>query len=308
MSDNPNVNDAPRSHLHSKFFWVGLSLLVLGLGLLAYSFFFLDCLTNPQALALKFILPLLGGFIAWTFRGNAELSVQGIFTAGSVLSLGGGYVVFYLLLQFLFSDPQIKLVCPDGPNAALMRVSQELANTTHSFEKVGDQPNEKAKVRVAAQAVLSGLSAIKDDGLKWREITVKYLYSAKAKLLLALVADKDADALIEGARYARSAEEHADYGLTLIDHFRADPSVSEDARAAYLSEISSDQIDEQLKYIKLLALAYLVAAGIPDAQPRLTTVLDDINIGYLRDQAADREEVVKWFCIQYPDASKLCKT
>lgn len=123
----PAPGDAPAgaqgSRMEWRWFIVGASLLVVGVGF-AFWGFSRGTLTLDQQRILRWILPLAGGFAAGAFVGSINVTFRGALPALAV-SATGGFGVWLLTSGFLRSDD------PPPPTPTLisvraMRDGQEL--------------------------------------------------------------------------------------------------------------------------------------------------------------------------------------
>jgi hypothetical protein len=296
---------------------------VLGVGVTLFAFFMVyeafqkTCLTSQQMTLLRFVLPLAGGFIAWTFAGQMTAKAKKL-GLGLTVAASGGFAVF--LLSVLLLEPNVgeegKGSCAaQGPNRSqvlLRDFATNVANVNAHFSELKIAAGNRENVHREAVGLVGEGNALPDSELRIVERILKTQYLAQLQLICALTIDVRVKSAIEdGARCAAAAIRLGEDASKLIAAAEHEGSSAQE-RAEVSEFVAKKRTREKIVYVEGLAAMFLHLVAEDHQIGDKTTMavvlrrFEPLSYDFLKQHNASTEEVMQWFCKKYPQQARLC--
>lgn len=296
--------------LEMKFYILGCVVVIFA-GIIFYKVFFATetCLNAKQIAMLKYLLPIVGGFLAWTILGKIQITTDKLIP-GLMIAAGGGFAV-YLLSSQIFDINNTSLNCNYRVilEDKLTDLGHELTNLHASFSDSKLQSSNRPQVNTAALNLLKKLEGLKQVEPGTRKVTY-YNYLASTALMASMTYDLSTPEVDDAKKYAKKALLSAEEAIHEIETVKQS---NDDASLKYFSDYQTE--DKSLYYMGLSQVLLLQLASQGQQSIGINVTVGDIvdtfsKVDYkaLQSWGLNTEGPVAWFCHEHSEEKKICGT
>lgn len=307
-SDTSIVEDKNSTPLEMRFYILGC-IIVIFAGFIFYKVFFAPetCLNQKQLGLLKFLLPIVGGFLAWTFSGKISVNTDKIIP-GLIITAFGGFAI-YILSSHIFDLKDSPMACNIQviEEDKLERIAHDITNLNASFSDSKLQPENLPQVNEKALKLLKQLEGLPDDESGARKVYYNN-YIASTALMASMTFDITSIESEDAKKYANVALNAANNAIATINILKRSPDIKS------LDNFAENDTEDKAIYYKGLSQILLLQLANQDQESTNIAVNDIVNTfnkvdaKVLKKWALKTDSPVIWFCDQHPEVKKICET
>jgi hypothetical protein len=276
--------------IRTQKFVIGMTVLLAALGLMAWGFS-KSCLEPHQYWLLHAIIPLAGGFIAWSFHGALNMHVTNSVWEGFTVGAVGGFGVFLIMLHVL-EPPRTSGCSTPRPSSSIrfQELRTEVINLISEYNNQRSRPDLLADTRRRGRQLGADLLQVSRDDLSPAEIVALRLNSSAAYLISGMAEDlmkaPDKRFVLECADVA---VEQAHMGLQIIEDTH---------EAEFVKFVRGDFIRDRLSFT--LAASLALQAKYRGQDPDLVlAALRNMDRGFRTKSNIKGEPVLASFCEKF---------
>lgn len=288
--------------LESRFFVVGVVVLVFTLGITGYAIIGKPLCDDVSINSLIFLLSISGGFLAWTFAGSIVVRTRKPLF-GLMIVASGGFAVF-VILQMKLDPAKMRMhgSCQTqviGADSLLSTVAVRVANLVKNFAETRDSPGERQSLRDEARELLVQIDSFPEQTLSELQKAVLSLYGAHTSAVLAMCLEvapsdvEEAQMLIE--RTLTSADRAG-------KQFKALRKANENERLQAVEHMTKNKSPDKAIYLSGLAqIMDMQWSGVSGRTARFSDkdvheTFRPLSSDFLRKAAMGGDPPINWYC------------